>query len=68
MRAALIIIEPPGFDDVLGLDHRGEWMYGQPFIAQSTMKRFKDGVFYRFAGPNKVERHAPTIGPLFERS
>ncbi len=41
MTAALIIVEPPGFDDVLGLGHRGKLVYVQTFIAQSAVKRFK---------------------------
>ena len=67
MRAALIIVEPPGFDNVLSLGHRGELLYVQTLISQSTVKRLNEGVFHRFAGPNKVELHAPTIRPIFER-
>jgi len=67
VRAALIIIKPPGFDDVLGLGHRGEWVYVQTFIAQSTVTRLNEGMFHQFAGPNTVELHAPTIRPIFER-
>ena len=45
MRAALIIVEPPGFDNVLRLSHRGELVDVQTFISQSTVKRLYEGVF-----------------------
>jgi hypothetical protein len=62
----LIIVEPPGFDDLLGLGHRGELVYVQTFISQASVKGFKQGIFHGFARANKVELHAPTIGPIFE--
>ena len=67
MRAALIIVETPGFDDVLGLGHRGELVYAQTIISQSAVKVLNKGIFHRFARSNEVELHAPPIGPLFER-
>jgi hypothetical protein len=67
VRAALIIVEPPGFDEVLGLGERGELVSVYTFVSQSSVKRFNEGVFHRCAGPNTVELHAPPIGPLFER-
>jgi hypothetical protein len=63
----LIIVEPPGFDDVLGLGERVELMHVQTFISQSAVKRLNEGVLYRFAGPNEVEWHAPPMSPIFER-
>jgi len=67
VRAALIIVEPPGFDDELGLGERGELVYVYTFVSQSSVKRFNQGVFHRCAGPNTVELHALPIGPIFER-
>jgi len=44
VRAALIIVEPPGFDDVLGLGHRGELVHVQTFVSQAAVKGFKDSM------------------------
>ena len=55
MRAPLIIVEPPGFDDVLGLGERAELVHVQTFISQSAVKGLNEGVLHRFAGPNEVE-------------
>ena len=66
MRAALIVVEPPGFDEVLGLGHRGELVYGQTFVSQSAVQRFDDRVSHRFARPNEVELYASAIGPILE--
>ena len=65
--AALIRVEPLGFDDVLGLSERVALVHVQTFISQAAVTRLNEGVLHRFAGPNKVELHAPPIGPLFER-
>jgi hypothetical protein len=67
VRAALIIVAPPGFDNVLSLGHRGELMYVQTFIAQSAVKGFNKGILHGFARSNEVELHTPPIGPIFER-
>jgi hypothetical protein len=37
VRPMLIIGKPPHSDEVLGLDHRGELMYVEAFIAQSAV-------------------------------
>ncbi len=62
MLAALIIVEPPGFNDVLGLSQRGELVYIPTLISRSSVKRFNEGVLYGFALPNEVEVHASPIG------
>jgi len=67
MRAALIVVEPPGFKDLLRLHYRGKLVHVQTLVSQSAVTRFTEGVFHGFAGPNKVERHGTTRGPLFER-
>jgi hypothetical protein len=67
VRAALIIVEPPGFDDVLGLGHRGELVYVHTLIAQSAVKGFNTAILHVFAWSNEVELHTPSIGPIFER-
>ena len=66
MRAALIIVEPPGFDNVLNLGHRGELVYVQTLIAQSAVKGLNKGILHGFARSNEVELHTPPIGPIFE--
>lgn len=67
MRAALIIVESPAFDDGLGLGERGELMHVQALISRSSVKRFNKGIFHRFAGSNKIQLDTPVIGPIFER-
>jgi hypothetical protein len=49
VRAALIIVEPSGFDDVLGLGERGELVHVQTLDSQSVVKRFNEGLFHRSA-------------------
>lgn len=55
MRAALIIVEPPGFEDVVGLGHRGELVHVQTFISQSAVKGF-----------NRTFRHEVLDAYVFE--
>jgi hypothetical protein len=38
VRAALIIVEQPGFDDMLGLDERGELVLVQTLISKLTIE------------------------------
>ncbi len=38
VRAALIMAEPPGFNDVLGLGERGELEHVQARVSQSSVK------------------------------
>ena len=68
MRAALIVVEPPGFNDLLRLHYRGKLVYVQTLVSQSVVKGFNKGILHGFAGSNEVELHAPPIGPIFERS
>ena len=42
-------------------------MHVQTFVAQATVKGFNEGILHGFARANKVELHAPPIGPIFER-
>ena len=65
VRAVHIIVEPPGFNDVLGLGERGELVHVQTLVSQSPVKRFNEGVFHRFPWSNEVELHTPSIGPVF---
>jgi hypothetical protein len=67
VRAALIIVELPGFNEVLGLGARGELVHVQTFVSQSADKRFNEGVLHRFALPNEVELYASALRPIFER-
>ena len=68
MRAVVIVVEPPRFDDGLSLDKRRELVDVQTFISQAAVKRFNEGVFHGFAWPNEVEFHPAPIGPIFKRS
>lgn len=67
MRAALIIVESPGFNEVLGLGAQGELVHIQTFVSQSAVKRFNEDVLRRFALPNEVELYASALRPIFER-
>jgi hypothetical protein len=67
VRAALIVVEPPGLDNVLNLGHRGELVYVQTLIAQSAVKGFNQGILHGFAWSNEVELHASAKRPIFER-
>jgi len=40
----------------------------QTLVPQASVKRFNEGIFHGFTRSNEVELHAPTIGPIFERS
>jgi hypothetical protein len=68
VRAALIIVEPPDFDKVLGLGERAELVHVQTLVSQSAVKRLNTGVLHQFALPNEVELYASAIGPIFERA
>src|SRR5438552_3203515 len=67
VRAALIIVEPPDFNEVLGLGERAELVHVQTLVSQSAIKGFNTGILHGFAWSNEVELHAPPIGPIFER-
>ena len=67
VRAALIIVEPPDFNDVLGLGERAELVHVQTLVSQAAVKGLNKGILHRFAWSNEVELHAPPIGPIFER-
>ena len=68
VRAALIIVEPPGFKDVLSLSERDELMHVQTLVAQSADTRLNEGILHRCAESNDVERHTAPIGSFFPRS
>jgi len=67
VRAALILVEPPGFDEVLGLGERGELVHVHTLVSQAAVKGFNTGILHGFAWPNAVELHASVIGPILER-
>src|SRR6267143_6999052 len=68
VRAALIIVEPPRFDDGLCLGECGELVHVQTLIPHAAVKRFNEGIFYGFAWSNEVELDTPLIGPIFKRA
>jgi len=55
----LIIVEPPGFNDVLGLGERAELMHIQTLVSQSAVKGLNKGILYGFTWSNEVELHPP---------
>ncbi len=63
----LIIVEPPGFDDLLGLGHRGELVYGHTSISQAAVTEFNTGILHRLAQANKVDLRTQPTDPIFER-
>jgi hypothetical protein len=68
VRAVLIVVEPPGFYDVLGLGHRGELVYVQTFISQSAVKGFNKGILVRLAWLNIPERDPAVGAPARKRN
>ncbi len=67
VRTPLIVVEPPGFNDLLHLDYQDTLVHVQTLVSQSAINRFTEGISHGFARPNKVELRAMTIGPIFER-
>ena len=67
VRAALITVEPPDFNDVLGLGELAELVHVQTLVVQSAVKGFNKGIIHGFARSNEVELDTPPIGPIFER-
>ena len=45
---------------------RTQLVHVHTLISQSFVKRFNEGVFHRFARPNKIKLDAPAIGPAFQ--
>ena len=41
-------------------------MYVQAFISQAAIERFNEGIFNRFARPDKVKLNASPIGPILQ--
>ena len=68
MRLALIIVEPPCFNLRVYIGGGYELLHVQTLVSQSSVKGFHEGVFHRFAWPNKIQLDAPLIRPIFQRS
>lgn len=68
MRAACIVVEPPGFDEDLRLGERGELMHVQALVAEPPVKRFDKRIFHGFPWSNEVELDAASIRPIFKGS
>src|SRR6476619_2156403 len=66
VRAALIVIDSPGFDLCLRVRDRGELVHVQTLVAQPSVERLDEGVFHRFARPNEIELDATLIRPVLE--
>ncbi len=37
VQAAVIVVEPPGFSDLVGFCHRGELMHVQTFVSEASV-------------------------------
>jgi hypothetical protein len=61
VRPMLIIVEPPGFNDVLGLGHRSELVPVQTLVSQAAVTGFNSGMLHGFARPNAIEWDASVI-------
>lgn len=66
VRAAVIIIVPPRFDDRLSIGERDELMNVQAFIAEAAVERLDDDILHGFPGPNEVELHTSAVRPILQ--
>ena len=62
MGAVLIIVQPPLFDEGSGFIERPELVDIQTLVSQPPVKRFNEGVFDGFTGPNEIELDLRPIG------
>lgn len=60
------MIDPPRFNDRLGLDQRGELVHVQTLIAETPVKRLNECAFDGFPRSNKIELYASPISPIFQ--
>ena len=60
------MIDPPRFNDRLGLDQRGELVHVQTLIAETPVKRLNECVFDGFPRSNEIELYASPISPIFQ--
>jgi len=56
MRAALIVVEPPGFKNGLRLCKRGELVHVQTLILSLAVKAFDKRILNRLAGLDELQR------------
>jgi hypothetical protein len=55
-------------NDGSGIVERRELVHVQALVPQTSIKRFKKGVFHGFARSNEVQLNIAPIGPIFECS
>ena len=67
MRALRVVVDPPFFDDFLGLTDAGEPVLVQALLTVSPVGAFDIGVLGRFAGVDETELHAVIISPSIRR-
>ena len=60
------MIDPPRFNDRLGLDQRGELVHVQTLIAETPVKRLNECAFDGFPRSNEIELYASPISPIFQ--
>src|SRR5687767_7170720 len=66
VRAALIVIDSPGFDLRLRICDRRELVDVQTLVTEPPVERLDEGVFHGLSGANEVELHAALIRPVLE--
>lgn len=66
MRALRVVVDPPFFDDFLGLTYAGEPVLVQAFFTIPPVEAFDIGVLGRFAGVDETELNAVIISPPIE--
>ena len=62
MRTALVVILPPGFDNLDCIVDRLEPVHVQAFISEGSVKRLDIGVVSRFSGPREVYADSMVTG------
>jgi hypothetical protein len=67
VRAALVVVDPPGFDQTTRLGDRLKPMDVQTFISQRPVKRLNESVARGFAWPGEVDLNAMVIGPEVDK-
>lgn len=67
MRAMLVVVVSPRFDDRLCVVERLELMHVQALVAQAGVEGFNVAVVRGFAGSREVERDAVRVRPGVDR-
>jgi hypothetical protein len=66
VRPHLVVVLPPGFDDLAGLIQTDKPMLVQTLVAELAVEALHVGVLHRLARPDEVQLHTAPIGPLIQ--